>query len=95
MLLEELGIKIQLPIRIHCHNKAAVSISHNLVHHDRTKHSEVDRHFIKEKIEEGIIIVTYVPTSEQAADILTKALFKHVFKKLVDKFGLYNLYNPA
>ena len=46
MSLEELGIKIQLPIRIHYDNKVAFSISHNLIHHDRTKHIEVDIHFI-------------------------------------------------
>ena len=95
MLVEELAIKIELPIRIPYDNKAAISISHNLVHHDCTKHVEVKIHFIKEKIEEGTITVTYVPTSEQAADILTKALFKPAFEKLVNKLGLYNLYSPA
>ena len=95
MLLEEMGIKIQLPIRIHCDNKAAISISHNPIHHKCSKHVEVDRHFIKENIEEGPITMTYVPTFEQAADILTKALFKPAFEKLVDKLGLYNLYSPA
>ncbi|KAF5456016.1 hypothetical protein F2P56_025533 [Juglans regia] len=52
----------------------AISIAKNPVHHDRTKHVEIDRHFIKEKIEEGIIKMLYVPTCLQTADILTKAL---------------------
>ena len=95
MLLEDLGIKIQLPIRIHCYNKVIISISHNLVHHDRTKHVEVDIHFIKEKIEKETITMTYVPTYEQDANILTKDLFKPAFEKLVDKLRLYNLYSPA
>ncbi|XP_057505369.1 uncharacterized mitochondrial protein AtMg00810-like [Actinidia eriantha] len=74
-LLEELHIPQQSPIIIWCDNKAAISISHNPVHHDRTKHVEIDRHFIKEKIDEGILKISYVPTTQQAADILTKALF--------------------
>ena len=48
---------------IYCDNEAAIAISHNLVHHNRTKHVEVDLHFIKEKIEDGSICVVYVPSS--------------------------------
>jgi len=55
----------------------------------------VDRHFIKEKIEDGTICMTYVPTSEQTADILTKGVYKPVFKKLIDKLGMFNVYSPA
>lgn len=49
----------------------------------------------KEKIKGGIITVYYVPTTEQTADILTLGLFKPMFAKLVDKLGMYNLYNPT
>lgn len=52
-LLEELKISSNSPMRLYCDNKAAVSIAHNPVHHDRTKHVEVDRHFIREKIDNG------------------------------------------
>ena len=83
------------PLRIRCDNKAAISISHNPVHHDQTKHVEVDRHFIKEKIDEGTITVTYVPTSHQTAVVLTKASFNPLFDRMIDKFGMYNLYHPA
>ena len=53
--------------------------------------AEVDRHFIKEKIDEGTICMTYVPTAEKTADVLTKGLSKPLFEKLVDKLGMYNL----
>lgn len=72
--LEEFKMKIDPPLKIYCDNNAAINISHNHVHHDRTKHVEVDRHFIKEKIEAGILCITYVPTSDQVDDVLTKAL---------------------
>ncbi|EXB90001.1 hypothetical protein L484_023654 [Morus notabilis] len=52
---------------------------------------EVDRHFIKENIEEGTICMTYVPTTGQVADILTKGLAKPLFEKLIDKLGMYNV----
>ena len=39
--------------------------------------------------------MTYVPTTEQVAAVLTKGLSKPLFEKLIDKLGMYNLYNPA
>ena len=84
---------VQTPIRILCDNKAAINISHNLVHHNRTKHVEVDRHFIKEKIDEGTINVMYLPMMKQVADVFTKGIYKPLFERLVDKLGMYNLYN--
>ena len=53
-ILEELRRPVSSPMKLYCDNKAAISIAHNPVQHDRTKHVEVDRHFIKEKIEEGV-----------------------------------------
>lgn len=92
LLLRELKIADIQPMKLYCDNKAAIDISHNPVHHDRTKHVEVDRHFIKEKIEEGVISMTYVPTSQQTTDLLTKGLVKPVFEKLVDKLGMFNVF---
>ena len=63
MLLKELRIESEFPLRVYYDNKAAISIAHNSVHHDCTKHVEVERHFIKEKIEDGTISVTCVLTS--------------------------------
>ena len=60
----ELEIKSAEPMRLYYENKVAIGIAHNLVHHDRTKHVEIDRHFIKEKIEDKLLCVTYLPTSQ-------------------------------
>ena len=89
----ELGIRDAL--RIYYDNKAAISIAHNPVLHDRTKHIEVDKHFIKEKIEGGIICIPYVPTSQQTADILTKGLTHKQFSFLVRKLTMEDIYKPA
>ena len=75
-ILEELKLSYSTPIKVYCDNKAAISIAHNPVLHDRTKHIEVDKHFIKEKINTGIICMTYLPTNEQLTDVLTKGLHK-------------------
>ena len=62
-ILQELKVSEALPMKLYCDNKVAISIAHNLVLHDQTKYVEVDKHFIKEKIEGGIVCMTYVPTS--------------------------------
>ena len=54
-ILKDLGFPSQQPIQVYCDNKAACDIAHNPVQHDRTKHVEVDRFFIKEKIDERIV----------------------------------------
>ncbi|KAK3028164.1 hypothetical protein RJ639_038688 [Escallonia herrerae] len=50
-LLEELKITCEGSIKVFCDNQASINIAKNPVHHDKTKHVEIDRHFIREKIE--------------------------------------------
>ena len=78
-LLEELKMGSSSPMKLYCDNKAAISITHNPVLHDRTKHVEVDKHFIKEKIDNGVVRMTYIPKEEQVADVFIKVLYKRQF----------------
>ena len=76
-------------------NKATLEISRNPIHHDRTKHVEVDWHFIKKKIESKVLDISYVPTKEQVVDVLTKDLSRSNFKHMVGKLGMLNIFCPA
>lgn len=79
-------------MKVFCDNQSAIKIAKNPVHHDRTKHVEIDRHFIKEKIDNGIMSLLHVSTSQQIADILTKALPRKNFEELSSKLSLINIY---
>jgi hypothetical protein len=94
-LLRDLGFKPKQAMNLFCDNKAAIDISHNPVQHDRTKHVEVDRHFIKEKLEAKLIALPFVPTEEQLADILTKAVSSKVFHNALGKLDIRNMYAPT
>nr|KYP55256.1 hypothetical protein KK1_001462 [Cajanus cajan] len=60
IILEDLKIRWDEPMRLYCDNKSAIIIAHNPVQYDRTKHIEVDRHFIKEKLDYGMICQNHV-----------------------------------
>ena len=87
-LLLELKIAIDGPINMLCDNQDAISMAKKPIHQDRTKHVETDRHFIKEKIEGGTINISYIPTTLQIVDILTKALPKTKFEDIRSNLGL-------
>ncbi|KAG8496181.1 hypothetical protein CXB51_009524 [Gossypium anomalum] len=61
IILEDLKIKWEGPMKLYCENKSAINIAHNPVQHDRTKHIEVDRHFIKEKLDSGLFALHLCP----------------------------------
>ena len=73
-LLNELTIKCSLPIHVHCDSQAAVYIAKNPIFHERTKHIEINCHFVRSKLQEGLITLHHISTDSQLADIFTKVL---------------------
>nr|GEW13384.1 hypothetical protein [Tanacetum cinerariifolium] len=69
-------------------SKAAIAISCNPVQHSRTKHIDVRYHFIKEKVEKGIVELLFVETEYQLPDMFTKVLPEERFKYLVRRLGM-------
>lgn len=80
---------------LYCDNKAAINIANNPVQHDRTKHVEIDRHFIKEKLDSGVICLPYITSASQVADVLTKGLPEKLFSTFCSKMGLYDVFAPS
>ena len=72
----------RVPMKLYSDNKVAINNAHNPVHHDRTNHFEIDRHFIKEKFQKGKVCMVFLPTTQQIADVLTKGITRDSLKIL-------------
>ncbi|GJZ15952.1 putative RNA-directed DNA polymerase [Tanacetum coccineum] len=73
-ILKDLDCSNLLPVKVFCDNSSAIKIAANPVFHERTKHLEIDLHFVREKILAGVIKTEKIDTANQIADILTKGL---------------------
>lgn len=94
-LLTEIGLRYHTPAKLWCDNRVALHITSNSVYHERTKHIEIECHFIREKIQENLISTCYVKTREQVVDLLTKAFNGTRVDYLCKKLGMINIYAPA
>jgi hypothetical protein len=77
----------KLPV-IHCDNQSCVKLSENPVSHDRSKHVEIMFHYIRDMVQRKAVLIQYLPTNEQIADVLTKPLSKLKFEYFHDKLGM-------
>ena len=94
-LLCDMGVSIPGPMDMYCDNQAAIFIANNPVFHERTKHIEVDCHFIRDLILRKQLVTPHVRSEEQLGDLLTKPLAKVPFRRLSGKLGIFDLYAPA
>jgi hypothetical protein len=75
--MKELGYrKEKKAMVIRCDNQGAISLTKNPTQHARTKHIDVQHHFVRERVENGEVTFEYCSTEEMVADVLTKALPK-------------------
>ncbi|XP_060669212.1 uncharacterized mitochondrial protein AtMg00810-like [Ziziphus jujuba] len=91
-ILQDIGFSYSKPVQFLCDNMSALHMTTNPVFHQRTKHIQLDYHFVREKVADGTLITRYLPSSQQVADVFNKVLSKHSFNDLRFKLGV--LSNP-
>ena len=88
--LSDYGIVLDhIPIK--CDNTSAINISKNPVLHSRTKHIEIRHHFIRDHVLKGDVVLEFVDTKNQLADIFTKPPSKDTFYNIRRELGLINV----
>jgi histone deacetylase 1/2 len=92
-LLHELQVPFYTPTLL-CDNLSAVSLSHNPVLHSKTKHLELDIHFVREKVLSKQLNVLHVPACDQLADPLTKPLSLADYATICSKLKVFSLKPP-
>eukprot|EP00253_Pinus_taeda_P025095 PITA_25095 len=68
------------PTMIYCDNQSCIKLLANPVFHDRSKHINIRYHHIRDCVHQRIVLLSYIPTEDQDADILTKALTRSKFE---------------
>lgn len=89
ILLYDLKIDIFKLKKLYNDNKAAMYIANNIVFYERTKHIEVDYHFLRDKIQSNVISIEHLQSKWQPVDLLTKAISRDTITRLNSKLGLY------
>ena len=76
------------PTVTYCDNHSCIKLSVNLLFHDRSKHIDIRYHHIRDCVQRRIMLLSYIPTKDQDANILTKALTRSKFEYHRGKIGV-------
>jgi hypothetical protein len=89
-ILIDLQQKVEDPTPIFCDNQSAISMSKNPVFHGRSKHIELRHNYIRDMVQRKEINLEYIKTTEQPADVLTKAVSIEKLEQFKDIMKITN-----
>lgn len=87
-LLHDMSIHLKQPTPLYCDNKSAIYIAHNDVFHERSKHIEIECHFVRQHVKSCAVDLQSVSSTNQLADFFTKSHFARRFMHLLSKLSI-------
>lgn len=94
-LLVDLEIKYEGSMPMFCDNHVVIFIASNPAFHERTKHIEVDCHFVRDTVSNKLIHLPYVKSEEKLTNVFTKAEGPTKFSTICKKLGMVDIYALA
>jgi len=94
-LLMELDFRQSEPMSMYYDNQSDIYITQNPIFHERSKHIEVDYHFVRDTWTKKVVTFQFTSSSKQLADLLTKYVPPQVFPNLCNKLSMLDIYALA
>jgi hypothetical protein len=88
-LLARIGFPQTQPTTLYADNQGSMALASNPVHHDRSKHIDIQHHYIREVVAEKKVVLQYCATQAMAADVLTKSLPRDRHCQFVQILGMH------
>ena len=95
ILLNELGFGPKKCMVLFYDNITTIKVTNNLVQHNRIKHIELERNYIKDNLDFGMIKVPYIKNADQLADMMTHVATSSLFYTSLSKLGICDIYAPT
>ena len=89
-LVSEIQAPLQVTPMIYCDNMSVVLLVANPILHSKSKHFELDLHFVRDQIAQGHVQVSHIPAHAQVADVLTQPVLSTFFHNFQDKLRIVN-----
>ena len=93
--MTELGHPPSACTTVHSDSQGAIALTKNPEHHKRTKHIDIQHHFVREQVEVGSVVLPYIGTELMVADVLTKPLAADRHAELAGKMGVRSAHSAA